>query len=496
MARVEASSLESLQVLLQQNPDSLTFAHVADVLLKSGRSEEATRICEEGIRRHPYYVTGHMVLGKCYLQKKQFDQAEKEFKRVLLFDPKHLAAHKNFGDLMRQMGWDNTCETSYRKILQIDPLDKLAQEILDELSNKPSQSRATTDVPPEVKTPAPDRFGGTFESGASTITDLESFEPEAPRISVPPERSVEPIIGRGDDFASYTPPPASKQPTAISPFDDNDLFAATSAEEQRLLNPPEPSERTLPTPRPQTPVGREIDEDKFASILDDIFQDEVVDDRQRVERPPHLEPPQQDEDFERDFGFGDASSGAPPRLPEPPLRPRTPTRPADDDFDDEILGPPRPSVNDERPTFTTNLSDDEVPSEPGTSGMSFLEIDGLEPEPPEGSSPSEEVPFRREVARPNQSISNLQRPARLGPAGFETGKSLEPAGPARSGGSSASEREKIVTPTLGEIYAAQGQFAKAIGVFELLLRKEPNNRAYREKIEYLKKRLQETEHAG
>jgi tetratricopeptide (TPR) repeat protein len=66
----------------------------------------------------------------------------------------------------------------------------------------------------------------------------------------------------------------------------------------------------------------------------------------------------------------------------------------------------------------------------------------------------------------------------------------EPAPP------SASEREKIVTPTLGEIYAAQGQYAKAIGVFELLSKKEPNNRSYRDKIEYLKKRLQETQNAG
>jgi hypothetical protein len=61
---------------------------------------------------------------------------------------------------------------------------------------------------------------------------------------------------------------------------------------------------------------------------------------------------------------------------------------------------------------------------------------------------------------------------------------------------SASEREKIVTPTLGEIYAAQGQYTKAIGVFELLSRKEPNNKHYRDKIDYLKKRLQETQNAG
>ncbi|GAK52391.1 hypothetical protein U14_03642 [Candidatus Moduliflexus flocculans] len=54
-------------------------------------------------------------------------------------------------------------------------------------------------------------------------------------------------------------------------------------------------------------------------------------------------------------------------------------------------------------------------------------------------------------------------------------------------------KEKIVTPTLGEIYAAQGQYAKAIGVFEILRKKEPNNPAYIEKIRYLKKKLEESQ---
>jgi tetratricopeptide (TPR) repeat protein len=52
-------------------------------------------------------------------------------------------------------------------------------------------------------------------------------------------------------------------------------------------------------------------------------------------------------------------------------------------------------------------------------------------------------------------------------------------------------KEKFVTPTLGEIYAAQGQYAKAINVFELLQKKNPDNEWYRSKLEYLRKRLKE-----
>jgi tetratricopeptide (TPR) repeat protein len=409
-----------------------------------------------------------MVLGKCYLQKKQYDQAEKEFKRVLLFDPKHLAANKHFGDLMRQMGWDNACESSYRKILKIDPLDKTAQAVLDELSHAPA--RPAPGVEPPSRPSAP------------TL----AVEPEPPRISLPPEEPFE----EPPRFVGI------ETPTAATPFDEHDLLADTGFEEERLLNalPPEAPEAPPPPSPPPASSRRAMDEDKFASILDDIFQDEVIDDRDRTERPPHLEPQKQERDFEREFGFDERLQKQPAPMPQAPPSATPPSARPPEDFDDDIFGPPQPPRREEAPAFTANLSDEEMPPPMGTGNLDFMEIEGLEPEPPEDAGRSDELPPAR-----LPDMSRIQPTARRSSA-TEPGSALEPsplpAGQDRRGSMSAREREKIVTTTLGEIYAAQGQFAKAIGVFELLLRKDPNNRAYRDKIEYLKKRLQETEHAG
>jgi tetratricopeptide (TPR) repeat protein len=49
-------------------------------------------------------------------------------------------------------------------------------------------------------------------------------------------------------------------------------------------------------------------------------------------------------------------------------------------------------------------------------------------------------------------------------------------------------KEKFVTPTLGEIYAAQGQYTKAINVFEILLDKHPDNEWYVSKLEDLREK--------
>jgi tetratricopeptide (TPR) repeat protein len=425
MASEDFGSLESLQVLLQQNPNSLTFGRVADALLKRGRVDEAIQLCEDGLRKHPAYVTGHMVLGKCYLKKKLFDQAEKEFKRVLLFDPRYLAAHKYYGDLMREIGWDNTCEMSYRKILQIDPLDNGVRAVIEELAQKAKMEKIE---------PAPIRRTAV-EPPPSTAT-----------ITIPPVMPVATPMP-ADDFYS------------MNGADENDLLRyqpATAAEDDGILQddfaPPSevPSAAALDAGMP--PAN---DEERFSYILDDIFQDEVLDDAAGKNAMPanrrDEEEKRRPDEANRDFG--EDVDGAAQSLR---ATSRIPTRPVN--FDLELDGDP-----------TT------IAAAPKSAGLNLDAVNRDE----NNASP-----------RPNSRSTNSTRlPARRP-------KILDDHGDDLTATVSASEREKIVTPTLGEIYAAQGQYTKAIGVFELLSRKEPNNKHYRDKIDYLKKRLQETQNAG
>jgi tetratricopeptide (TPR) repeat protein len=58
--------------------------------------------------------------------------------------------------------------------------------------------------------------------------------------------------------------------------------------------------------------------------------------------------------------------------------------------------------------------------------------------------------------------------------------------------SDSDTKKKIVSPTLGEIYAAQGQYSKAIKVYSMLLEKYPDNDKYKAKIQELKSRLDQS----
>lgn len=369
---VENFDIEFLEEYLEKYPDSLMFARLADAYLQTNKLDKAVELCENGIRKHPYYVTGHFVLGKCYFAKKQFEEAEKEFKRVLLFDPKYLAAHKYYGDVMKEIGWENTSSMSYKKILQIDPLDEVARSMAGEYiieSEKVPESR---------------------EASSEKGEDKEAVD------------TIEPL--------------------PVSPEEEDLLFEEESEQ-------PQESEPDQFDPEEQID-DRKAEE--YSSLLDDIFKDEVVEETPS-EPPQQEQPKQEEEDIFKDLD----------ESPESYL--------ADLDFEEEAEEKPEsPPQRDEPPAF----DDVEPPQEQKSKSMPF----DFAPEP-------------------------------------ET-KESQPSSPSPEPEQKKSQKNKIVTPTLGEIYAAQGQYAKAIDVFETLLKKHPDNEFYSKKITELQQKLAETKDAS
>lgn len=67
----------------QQDPASIVFAPLADFLLGVGKTEEAIRICLEGLNHHPDFVSGRLVLAKAWIQKRDFARAKEIVNRIL-----------------------------------------------------------------------------------------------------------------------------------------------------------------------------------------------------------------------------------------------------------------------------------------------------------------------------------------------------------------------------------------------------------------------------
>lgn len=356
MANTSKEELKYLEGRLKQNPDSIMFARLADLYLSMNRIDEAIQICEQGIKKYPYYVTGHYIMGKCYLKKKQFDQAEKELKRVILFDPNYIAAHRDYGELMAQIGWLSSCEASYERILEIDPINTKAKERWSEVEKQLKQQES---MPPKGE------------------IDFKEFEDA---IIIPDE------ISRSQD--------------AKKPFEEETIEEFEEAFTEK-------------------PVADKIspdEEEKFTHILDDIFRDDEIHTDTELENKNKM--------------------------------PSSTTASSKFSFDKNKLSP----------------------------------ADSLKPFPLDEEPPQLED-FEGIFSGNNRTAETVESNETID---FESIASLKEKKPEK-------KKEKIVTPTLGEIYAAQHQYAKAIGVYEILKKNDPDNPVYQQKIEYLKKKLEESQ---
>lgn len=121
MASSRETAIEDLEQKLNQNPDSLVFSRIADGYRKRGDLGEAVNVCKEGISRHPDYVTGHIVLGRCYAEQESLKEAVEEFTRVCLIDRRNPMALKMMADIFAQQGMEEKAGDLYNYLLRMDP---------------------------------------------------------------------------------------------------------------------------------------------------------------------------------------------------------------------------------------------------------------------------------------------------------------------------------------------------------------------------------------
>lgn len=84
---IESASLteriEKCERILKENTRSQVFASLADALRSKGDLDQAFRVCRQGIRIHPEYGLGHLVMAKVNFERKMYDWAEQELNEAV-----------------------------------------------------------------------------------------------------------------------------------------------------------------------------------------------------------------------------------------------------------------------------------------------------------------------------------------------------------------------------------------------------------------------------
>ena len=110
-----------LEQKLRDNPQSRAFSRLADSYRRAGNLQTAIDLCLEGLTEHPDYVTGRIVLGRCYAQQKKYDAAVGELTRVCTADRRNHAAMKMLADIFVRQGRAETAGRIYAILRDMEP---------------------------------------------------------------------------------------------------------------------------------------------------------------------------------------------------------------------------------------------------------------------------------------------------------------------------------------------------------------------------------------
>lgn len=137
--------LEALFQRYERAPDSNVFAPLADACRKAGMLEEATEICDRGVKKHPRYASGYVVQGKCYYDLGRLDKAESAFRKVLELDGNNLVALKYIGLILAGRGEEEKAMDHFKHVLDLDPDNREIKSKIEDMDEEPLELRDVVD---------------------------------------------------------------------------------------------------------------------------------------------------------------------------------------------------------------------------------------------------------------------------------------------------------------------------------------------------------------
>ena len=172
------SRIDELRRRVQNDPASIAFAQLAEEYRRSGQTDEAVRICREGLVRHPGYLSARVTLGRALLDLGQLSDARGEFEFVVAEAPENLAAVRGLAEIFHRDGQTAEALSYYERALALARHDPEIEEIVQQLSR---QIGVAQSGPPG---------GLSFEEAHQELLSAAERVPLAPQSVPPPARNA------------------------------------------------------------------------------------------------------------------------------------------------------------------------------------------------------------------------------------------------------------------------------------------------------------------
>jgi hypothetical protein len=480
------SEIEKLERRYAENPDGRFFAPLADAYRKAGSLDRALELVRAGLAKHPDYLSAHIVLGRCLLDKNDDAEAGRTFERVLALDAENIIALKCLAEIAERGGRTDEARAWLQKLLVVDAMNTEAAADLERLGGAVETAGAPPAAPQEGEVagisfadlaaeveaapvaPAPqaEKTPQPVAAAAETPAPAEpalaepaapEAVPEPPRVS-PDAPTAELPMPTPAEVTSWAPgPPApAPEPAAVRELEP---------ESEPELSTLEPAVDQLPADPHPLPEELQVEE----SGLDLMpFDDSLAwgtgerssrairaEDVQEIHHDDGLTTPAVEFLSELEAAAGGAAAPAPlePVRPEPlAYEPRAegvePSPPGPEDTTVEI-----PARRSGSYTYAGGTGLSPAPTDAAASGT----LTGLPLILPEDVTPA------AELARPSAKLVQI----------------VSPTPPAEE----RPATEPMLSETLGDLYMKQGFRSEAAGVYRRLLEQRPGDPAIAAKLQ-------------
>jgi len=155
-----ADDIKLLSAQLAQDPHSLVFLRLGELLRQKRQFDLAQRVATNGLERHPHLADAHDLLARIQADRHDYEHAFDEWDMTLRIAPRHTGALKGLAFLYFKVGDLAQAESHLREAKKIDPDDPAVDQALAMVrGGAPAAERGSAEAVPvsaEVAEPIPE----------------------------------------------------------------------------------------------------------------------------------------------------------------------------------------------------------------------------------------------------------------------------------------------------------------------------------------------------
>src|SRR5438046_508514 len=171
-----ADEVKTLSSQLAQDPDSLVFVRLGEMLRQKGQFDAAHRVALTGLERHPHLADAHDLYARILADKRDYERAFDEWDMARRIAPGHMGALKGLAFLYFKVGDVAQAVAHLEEAERVAPDDFTIQQALAMVRGQPMGSAAARPaghaaaLRPAAPPPPPVPRGRGALAGAAGVT--------------------------------------------------------------------------------------------------------------------------------------------------------------------------------------------------------------------------------------------------------------------------------------------------------------------------------------